>query len=169
MNQIQVFSQQARGCGNHPQMAGESGELWATDGNQISQTGIQVADFSPVTAIFHLISWFFMAFLSHRGLVSRGLRRKRGLFKSAVEMPKTSQGEKRESRLFLAKQAEPAPDLNAGCGIRRVQRARSSRAEHGMVRDSSPRLLLFQRTAGGGGGCRRKKRGEGANPTDTTR
>jgi hypothetical protein len=49
---------------------------------EISPTETQVADFSPVVTIFQLISRFFTPFLSQKGLVSRRLCKKQGLFKS---------------------------------------------------------------------------------------
>jgi len=45
---------------------------------------LQVIDFSPVITIFHLISSFFTPFLSRKGLVSRRLGKKHGLFESRV-------------------------------------------------------------------------------------
>jgi hypothetical protein len=118
MNRIQVFSQRARGCGNHPQMrAGNYGPQMA----QISQTGAEAVDFSPVTAIFHLISRVFRPFLSHKELVSRRLGRKRGLFKTG-----------REERFKMQAQ-RVSREADGGCTIR----LRNSGCEFGMVRDSS--------------------------------
>jgi hypothetical protein len=46
---------------------------------------LQVVDYSPVTAIFRLISSFFTPFLSHKHLVSRRLREKQGLIESLAQ------------------------------------------------------------------------------------
>ena len=46
---------------------------------------LQDADFSPVMAIFHLFSRLYTPFLSRKNLISRRLRRKRGLIESDAE------------------------------------------------------------------------------------
>jgi hypothetical protein len=108
MNRILFLSQQAHGCGSHPQARAEN---YGPQMAQISQTEMQDIDFSPVTTIFHLISRVFRAFLSHRGLVSRRLCKKQGLFKSTAgiamhELTQRRKGAETQSRsagLFLLK------------------------------------------------------------------
>jgi hypothetical protein len=43
-----------------------------------NRASMQAVDFSPLANIFHVISRFFTAFLSQKGLVFRRLRKKTG-------------------------------------------------------------------------------------------
>src|SRR5580700_2879973 len=71
----------------------------------------QVIDFSPVTIIFRQISVYFRVFLTHKGLVSRRLRKIRGLFESAAGIPacdltqscRGAEAQSERSGMFLAK------------------------------------------------------------------
>jgi hypothetical protein len=58
----------------------------------------QAVDYSPVTSIFRLISSFFDAFLSHKRLVSRRLRRKQGLIKCGARNSECGMAERGQIR-----------------------------------------------------------------------
>jgi hypothetical protein len=76
-----------------------------------NKASVQVIDLRWVTVIFHQISQFFRAFLSHKGLVSRRLREIQGLFEFAAgiaecELTQSRRGGEAQSErsgLFLAK------------------------------------------------------------------
>jgi hypothetical protein len=88
---------------------------------------------SPYFMFFHA---FFTPFLSHKGLISRRLQRKHGLIEFAEGI----------AELELTQRRRDAETQ------RPIKKAKSKMKNEGRFRDSSPRLLPFQRVAGGGKG-----------------
>jgi hypothetical protein len=120
---------------------------------------LQVVDFSLVIAIFHLISRVFRPFLSHKGLVSRRLGRKQGLF---ISMAGNANGESRQkaAKQIVSRQAGGDFDeLSRGactlfeCGVRNSEILASSVEPCGAR--NGQRLVTSSPTISKGGWWRR--------------